>query len=778
MAFQQLYYTSCENGLLGYGGFQFNATTPGVSTAVLREVEMLTAYEAPQSMASNPTPAEMATYPVSFSYLCDDQGNAVTARVVFAGTDYSGRPGNYFAHTLVTDSMADFGSVLPIELWEAPFWKTKPVSGTELPPLPGPPAKGTLDRTIIAKLLANADRRAMPTLLSAVAQATSGGRSVLLVGKDSRSNADVIAAICYLLGDDLARQLSFTTYSHRPTHSRYQIIGVVGELDQSVPASGFSIYHPDSGELPDVPVHPLATLLADAGVTAAGALWCQAASVFGRSARGFDEWYPLVAAAALVQEVQLRSEDLGAIQDWLATAPDLPSSASQVLDKLIGSHSRSISDERIADLQAVAVRLRSIPAAERLELMLVERAFARLSRGERAGRAVRLSSRSAEAEAKRLAVAALHDIDDMARVPPLLSWTAGLGVLLPAAELHDLGQHLVPYWNKIDLATLLDNQPVIFDGFIAGLAIEPQIAADLFRKVDLIAYDDVQGQPVLMEQWILARRSGDFSDAVRALSAIRNLRAQDGRRIDPDLLDQLWPDRCPVSDLRRMLVLARTPSLRPWLADRLVAALETSPADGHRGLLAALEKEPEAKKLLPPELRQSVASLAKVRQLLNDAAIKVERGDTRDRRVFRNLYAAYEQGDRRARAELERKIPPLLRQTEYLDQALNGCPQRIRAVFFKELQELIRPKSKDEDAVIAAANAFAAMSRLKERSHEWRTLNDAMTPVLGWNGGMRKKVRKHLNGPEAEAFDLWCEEQRGPRAMNKIRDLLFARKDG
>lgn len=778
MAFQQLYYTSCENGLLGYGGFQFNATTPGISAAVLREVEMLTSYEAPRFMPSNPAPPEIAAYPVSFCYLRDDQGYAVTARVVFAGTDYSGRPGNYFAHTLVTDSVADFGPVLPIELWEAPFWRTRPVSGTELPPLPGPPAQGAIDRIIIAKLLANTDGQAMPTLLSAVDQAMSGGRSVLLVGKDSRSNANWIAAICYLLGDDLARQLSFTTYSHRPTHSRYQIIGVVGELDQSVPASGFSTYDIDAGELPDVNVHPLATLLADAGVTTAGELWRQAASVFGRSARGFDEWYPLVAATALLQDLPLRPDDLGAIQDWLAKAPDLPSSASQVLDKLIRAHSLSISDQRIADLQTVAVRMHSMPSAERLELMLVERAFARLGRGEPTGPAVKLSSASAEAEAKRLAVAAMHGINDVARVPALLSWTAELGVRLPAAELHELGQHLVPYWSKADLGTLLDGQPVILDGFIARLATEPQVAAELFSKTAFIAYDDLHGHPALMEQWVLSNRSGDFTDGVAALRAIIDLRRQEGKGIDADLLSQLWPDRCAAGDLSRILSVARKPSLRPWLAEHLVAALKSDSVIGQDRLFAALEKEPEAKKLLPPELGRSVASLAKVRRLLNDVAIRIERGDTRDTRVFKNLYSAYEQGDRRARAELEREIPPLLRQTEYLDKALNGCPPRIRTVFFKELQELIRPKNIRDDAAVAAANAFAAMSRLNERSQDWRALSDAMAPVPGWNGSMRKKVRKQLTKPQAESFDQWCEEQHGPRVMDKIRDLLFARKDG
>jgi hypothetical protein len=227
-----------------------------------------------------------------------------------------------------------------------------------------------------------------------------------------------------------------------------------------------------------------------------------------------------------------------------------------------------------------------------------------------------------------------------------------------------------------------------------------------------------------------------------------------------------------------MLVLARTPSLRPWLAERLVAALEANSPDGHNKLLAALEKEPEAKKLLPPELGRSVASLAKVRQLLNEAAIKVERGDTNAKRVFRSLYAAYDQGDRRVRAELKREIPRLLRQTQYLDEALNGCPPEVRAAFFKELQELITPKNIREDAVTTVANVFIAMSSMNERSKDWRDLNNAMAPVPGWSGGMRRKVRKLLDRPGAEAFDRWCEEQHGPRAMNKIRDLLFSRKDG
>src|SRR5581483_11829643 len=106
MPFQQLYYTSCEHGLGGYGGYQLKAATPGVPAAVLREVEERTVYEPPHWL-SVPDLDEPGAYPVAFSHgTSDAAGTTITARVVSAGTDYSGRPGNYFAHALVTSTPA------------------------------------------------------------------------------------------------------------------------------------------------------------------------------------------------------------------------------------------------------------------------------------------------------------------------------------------------------------------------------------------------------------------------------------------------------------------------------------------------------------------------------------------------------------------------------------------------------------------------------------------------------------------------------------------------
>jgi hypothetical protein len=58
MGLAQLYYTSCETGLSGFAGFQFNAVTPGIPPDVLRTVESLTSYKPPRWLGARPTPEE------------------------------------------------------------------------------------------------------------------------------------------------------------------------------------------------------------------------------------------------------------------------------------------------------------------------------------------------------------------------------------------------------------------------------------------------------------------------------------------------------------------------------------------------------------------------------------------------------------------------------------------------------------------------------------------------------------------------------------------------
>src|SRR2546423_14274085 len=101
----------------------------------MREVEDRTVYEPPSWLQPDPCPDEPEAYPVAFSHgTSEATGAAITSHVVFAGEDYSGRPGNYFAHALVTDRPErDFGSLLPVELWGSDLWRSTPVEGGELP---------------------------------------------------------------------------------------------------------------------------------------------------------------------------------------------------------------------------------------------------------------------------------------------------------------------------------------------------------------------------------------------------------------------------------------------------------------------------------------------------------------------------------------------------------------------------------------------------------------------------------------------------------------------
>src|SRR6266568_1793001 len=236
MAFQQLYYTSCEHGLAGYSGYQFNAVTPGVSPVVMREVEDRTVYEPPGWLLATPRPDDPESYPVAFCHgMSGATGTVITAQVVFAGTDYSGRPGNYFAHALVTDTPEqDFGPLLPVELWGAELWQRHPADDTELPELPGPPLPGRIDRAGTQAFLDAHGTGLLPQLLTAAGRAMDGDRPVLLANHDVTENAWWIAAVCYLLGDQLGRRLTFTTYSHRPAYSPYHLTGVLPDAGLGV----------------------------------------------------------------------------------------------------------------------------------------------------------------------------------------------------------------------------------------------------------------------------------------------------------------------------------------------------------------------------------------------------------------------------------------------------------------------------------------------------------------------------------------------------------------
>jgi hypothetical protein len=789
VTFQQLYYTSCENGLGGYGGYQFNAITPGVSAAVMREVEDRTVYEPPGWLLADPCPDEPEAYPVAFSYgTSEATGAAITAQVVFAGTDYSGRPGNYFVHAIVTGTPEqDFGPLLPVELWAAELWHTSPVDGTELPELPGPPPPGAIDRPGVQAFL---DERGadgvLPRLLTAVGRAMAGDRPVLVVSHDVSENIWWIAAISYLLGEHLGHRMTFTTYSHRPGYSRYHLTGILPETLPPSADSSFQLFDltvsdpivsdptvldptvsgQTAGQAPAPGVHPLAAILAGTGVMAAPGLWQQAMVFASGAEESLDDWLAPVAAAAGLLGRELTPAEADAVAGWLRGAAGwMPAQlADVVLGVILAQPDGTLADQRLLDLLDLAWRLPAPARVERLELLLAGRAVAHLARGE-AAVPVRLTS--AAADAARVQAAQVLAAATPATALAVLEWAAASEVALPEAELERYGRtRLDPGTPEPELTAIVSRSPAAARGLIDRLAGEPPEVAeavlagpagDHIRRSDLAAY------PVLTELWLLesAARGGLAPlDAFDEIADVR-ARAQRSPRVDAALLGRLWPDGCPPEQIAELLGAVTgeesAPGVLDWLVTEIGSVARGPMNDGSLRLAQALAGHPVLA-MLPEGDARIMRNAARVEPLLRRAHSAGPQGDAA---VFAELFAAYLDVDDDTRGLLDQYLPPLLSEAEPLSEALDGCPDGLAAAFCRELGARLAPPAD----LALARRVFVAMTDpdvLDEPALADR-LPAAFERVRGWRRRDLGALARALADDEelAQLFQAWRDEQRG-----------------
>jgi hypothetical protein len=234
MSFRQVYYTSCETGLRGGKGFQVNAATEDVSPAVLQQVERLGLYVPPVSAPSRPTPEEVEGFPVSLLFQHVGGGTAVLAQAKYVGRDYSGRYGNFFTHSLVTDApefdIAGQG-LLPVALWRSEDWVGAESATTSLAPLERPSKGETVSPLLVEEFLREAGRlERLPAFLTAVEGALATGRRVVIVD-DTDSVALWIAAAAYVLPSHLGLKLTFNTYVKNPYQTDFLIVGTTADSD-------------------------------------------------------------------------------------------------------------------------------------------------------------------------------------------------------------------------------------------------------------------------------------------------------------------------------------------------------------------------------------------------------------------------------------------------------------------------------------------------------------------------------------------------------------------
>ncbi|QUX28091.1 hypothetical protein KGD83_22915 [Nocardiopsis akebiae] len=350
MGFAQLYYTSCEHGLSGYAGYQFNAATPGVDPRVLREVERFTVYEPPRSRE------RVDEHPVNLCYSPDVGGVPVVSRVVSSGDDPSGRPGNYFAHSLVAPGPEESGP-LPAELWEADFWAEGPVCDpglSELAELSEPEVgAGPLDRPRTDAWVRSRPAEVVTRLLLAADDAVDGSRPLVLVA-DSASVAHWVAALSHLLPPRRARLLSFATYCGDPDEALVQVVGVAPDSDTSLWRTRFTVYDPeqdppDALPEPDPRARAVADRLVRLGTRRAAALWHRARPYASGREGALADWLPVLAAASLLDADAPAREDLREVREWLSEAVEwlAPGEAAALVHRILDADAAASGEARV-----------------------------------------------------------------------------------------------------------------------------------------------------------------------------------------------------------------------------------------------------------------------------------------------------------------------------------------------------------------------------------------------------------------------------------------------
>lgn len=772
MAFQQLYYTSCEHGLGGYGGYQFNAVTPGTPPIVLREVEERTVYEPPRWLLADPGPDEPEAFPVAFSYgLSEATGMAIATHVVFTGTDYSGRPGNYFVHALATGAPErDFAPLLPAELWGAALWRSTPVDRTELPELPGPPPRGVIDRPGVQAFLdARRAEAVLPELLTAVGRAMAAERPVLVVSHDVTENAWWIAAISYFLGEHLAYQMTFTTYSHRPGYARYHLTGILPDTLPPDADTSFQMFDFVAGRTPGHNVHPLAALLVSTGVMASPGLWQQAAAFASGAEKDLDDWLGPVAVAAGLLGRPLSPGEADAVARWLpGAAGRMPAQLTDVgLGVALAQPDGTLSDERLVGLLGLARRLASPARVEQAERLLAGQAAAHIMRGEPAT-PVRFQSPAAQTARDR-AVEILEEAPAEI-VRAMLSWAAASGVALPEAELERYGRtRLDPAGPENELARIITVYPAVLRGLLGRLAVEPPELAQAVLSGPLgarLTRDDLAGHPELTELWLLQCVTSGQLRPLRAFDEIVDIRARAERspRVDGVLLRLLWPDGCPPDQLTELLgslTDPATPEVLDWFAAQISTVSARPTSDGWLRLAEVLAEHPILA-MLPEQETRSVRTAVRISPLLQRARLGGLKGDAD---VFPSLFSEYVTADNASRRMLDRTLPGLLIEADPLGRALRGCPRPVAEAFCRKLDDALAPMRPD---IALARRVFGALAHpevfAQPQLSEW--LGASFEQVRKWHRRDLSALAEALENDAgmAQSFKAWRDAHRGALA--------------
>ncbi|TYB66619.1 hypothetical protein FXF51_16040 [Nonomuraea sp. PA05] len=792
MDFHQLYYTSCRSGLSGYAGYQFNAVTPGVAPEVMSEVEALSSYEPPSTLGHSPTPEQIAGCPVNLCFVPGPR--PIAANVVFTGTDYSGRFGNYFAHALVPEA-GSWQGPLPIELWRAALWTRETVDGTELPPVPSPLPAGPLGRDAVDDFLDRAPGRSLlPALLSAVERAVlDEERSVVIYAADADEVARWIAAVSFLLPPPVAARMSFATYQFRPSYSRYHVIGTQPGAEIVADERSFQAFYLfdfTTGRASEAEVGPLPVLLAAAGTVAAGPLWRRAAALAAGGEVRLADWYAVAVAAALLDGgVGVGPEELDAVCAWMAEhGPRLDGGMLATIAAAVLGHD-AVSAAHLTGLADAAAEGGQAELLAQTEELLVTRQVAEVVRPEgtdsHAGVAAevppavpvsrRLRSQKARefaadrytralAEAgpatvlRLLRLAVAHDIRPDARA-------------LRECGLRTIGPELVRQRPEPATYEAVQRWPDLRSGVLACLdhaAAEGRSLREVFELgLDTaIPEEELLARPALREAALLVRARRQPERRVDTALALLSGR---GRSLDETVLRELWPGGWSVSEA--MAMLRRLPSSAlgdPVLVAWVTAVLDRPLPDGDRqgmdsyaalcGLLARLPLTGT----LPAGSRDRVAEMVRIHETERRIVDAARQGDDKKWRAAIQTLLAFHAATKTpaVRTYLRTHLAEQLVSGphERLPTLIAHAPPEIAQAYLDDLDRQLGGEQAGATAATAFATLYTALAH-RDTVHVADALQDVLlTHLSEWRKRDLNDVEHELRGHSnrmADEFRRW-----------------------
>jgi hypothetical protein len=583
---KQLHYTSLRDGPSGHSGFQFCARGEGLGEATLRWVERMTAYERPRDIDAG---AELAQFPVNLMYArLDPPGLAMVAQVVYTGQDFSQRPGNYFAHALVTDDLrGDLGDLQPAQLWGAPFWQTAPGPSSVLPDL-ATLVPGGADIAAMAEAISVPGDPVLRLawLLAAADAAMNGGPQVLLVGASSQSVWRWTAAVSCLLGPVLAGDMTFCTYSHDPARAGTHLVGTVTASPGAAASRGnFTVIDLVTAAGPGPEEAPRgAALLAGAGLDAVARAWPVAVRLGPPAGSGLVSWYPLLACALMSLGHELAVPDLDAAVAWLTRQPGQPELHCPVAASVAGQRIGSLSPDRQAQLVEFTRSIAGDSAAGDVEAAIVRDSAQQLVSSGSPTAIMQLVTSAGLAEGLAIGSRLLSEVGQGLRLG-VLRWAGQAGAGLDSEAVQEAGRDvaaalLLGQAGPADVRAAALEWPALRAGMIDRLGALPETAVNRILgqlTADTFQLSDFAGLPALGERWVSARAVRRGDRPVQEFIDVCALRRLAGRNpaADTALVRRLWPHGSWTAAEAGAVTRALPPAelLMPPVLDLLVRVL-------------------------------------------------------------------------------------------------------------------------------------------------------------------------------------------------------------